>query len=44
MMRPVKDNRESKIDGAVAALMAFIAAHEPDDEDDINDFLMDPIL
>ena len=44
MLRPVKENRDSKIDGAVAALMAFIAAHEPDDEDDIDDFLKDPIL
>lgn len=43
MMRPVKENRESKIDGAVAALMAFIAAHEPA-EDNFQDFLMDPII
>lgn len=45
MLRPVKENRESKIDGAVAALMAFIAAYEPTDEDEnIDEFLMDPII
>lgn len=44
MMRPVKENRESKIDGAVAALLAFIGAYQPADEDDIDDFLMDPII
>ena len=45
MMRPVKENRESKIDGAVAALMAFIAAYEPDEDDsaDFMEFLRDPI-
>lgn len=44
MMRPVKENREKKIDGAVAALMAFIAAYQPEDYDDMTDFLQDPII
>lgn len=44
MMRPVKENRENKIDGAVAALMAFIAAHQPTDPEDLDDFLQDPII
>lgn len=44
MMRPVKENRESKIDGAVALLLAFIGVYQPADDDDIDDFLMDPII
>lgn len=44
MLRPVKENRDNKIDGAVAALMAFIAAHEPDEDEDLDDFLQDPII
>ena len=45
MMRPVKESRESKIDGAVAALLAFIGAFEPSDDDqDLDDFLLDPII
>lgn len=44
MMRPVKESRENKIDGAVALLMAFTAAYHPeDDEDDLSGMLMDPI-
>lgn len=45
MMRPVKENRESKIDGAVAALMSFIGAFEPDDndDDDFADYMRNPI-
>lgn len=44
MMRPVKENRESKIDGAVGVLMAFIGAHKPAEDDNFGDFLMDPII
>ena len=44
MMRPVKEGKDNKIDGAVAALMAFIAAYQPDDEADLDDFLLDPII
>lgn len=45
MMRPVKEGRDNKIDGAVAALMAFIAAYQPEDDDgDLDDFLLDPII
>lgn len=45
MMRPVKENRESKIDGAVALLMAFTAAYRPDDDEgDLDDFILDPII
>ncbi|MCX4186760.1 terminase large subunit [Methylophaga sp. OBS4] len=45
MMRPVKEGKDNKIDGAVAALMAFIAAYRPDEDDgDLEDFLLDPII
>lgn len=47
MMRPVKEGKDNKIDGAVAALMAFIAAYHPDDGDDDGDFdefILDPII
>lgn len=33
MTRPVKENSESKIDGAVAALMAFLKAYQPEVDD-----------
>lgn len=33
-IRPVKEGRDNKIDGAVAALMAFIKVYEPKDEYD----------
>ncbi|TNE83295.1 MAG: terminase large subunit [Gammaproteobacteria bacterium] len=33
MMRPIKENPESKIDGAVALLTAFIKAYEPEVDD-----------
>ncbi|NCG44757.1 hypothetical protein GWK94_00045 [Vibrio parahaemolyticus] len=44
MLRPVKESREAKIDGAVALLMAFIAAYNPEDDEDIGVFLNDPII
>lgn len=45
MMRPVKEGKDNKIDGAVAALMAFIAAYQPEEDDvDLNEFLLDPII
>ena len=45
MTRPIKEGKDNKIDGAVAALMAFAAAHQPDDDDgDLEDFLLDPII
>ncbi|GAB3099748.1 terminase large subunit [Aestuariicella hydrocarbonica] len=45
MMRPIKESKDTKIDGAVAALMAFIAAYQPEDDDgDLEDFLLDPII
>lgn len=45
MMRPIKEGKDNKIDGAVAALMAFIAAYQPDDDGgDLEDFLLDPII
>lgn len=34
MMRPIKESRESKIDGAVAALLAFIGAYKPEERTD----------
>lgn len=43
MMRPVKESRENKIDGAVALLMAFAAAYRPDDDED-NDFMTDTLI
>lgn len=43
MMRPVKESRENKIDGAVALLMAFAAAYRPDDDED-DDFMRDPLI
>lgn len=41
MMRPVKEVRTAKIDGAVALLMAFLLAYTPDesDEGDWDDYL-----
>src|SRR5690606_28128181 len=41
MMRPVKENRSAKIDGAVALLMAFMAAYRPeaDDEGDWDEYI-----
>ncbi|MEZ0155249.1 MAG: terminase large subunit [Candidatus Reddybacter sp.] len=40
MTRPVKENRASKIDGAVAALMAFLKLYSPDDDgEDSQDFV-----
>lgn len=45
MMRPVKEGKDNKIDGAVAALMSFIAAYTPEDDDgDLDDFILDPII
>lgn len=46
MMRPVKENRDAKIDGAVAALLAFIDAYQPEDESDgdLDDFIQDMII
>ena len=42
-VRPVKEGRDNKIDAAVAALMAFIKAYEPndgyDDQQAMSDFL-----
>ena len=34
MMRPIKESADSKIDGPVAALMAFIKAYQPELSDD----------
>lgn len=34
MMRPIKENADSKIDGAVATLMAFIKAYQPELNDE----------
>ncbi len=41
MMRPVKEGRDAKIDGAVALLMAFMAAYrqEDDDEGDWDEYI-----
>lgn len=46
MMRPTKESREAKIDGAVAALLAFIDAYQPEDDDDgdIDDFIRGMII
>lgn len=45
MQRPVKEGKDNKIDGAVAALMAFTAAYVPEDDDgDLDDFILDPII
>lgn len=45
MMRPVKEGKDNKIDGAVAALMAFTAAYIPEEDDgDLDDFILDPII
>lgn len=44
MMRPVKEGRQNKIDGAVAALLAFLAVYQPEDECDYSDFISDPII
>lgn len=45
MMRPIKEGKDNKIDGAVAALMAFVSSYRPEeDKGDINDFLNDPII
>lgn len=44
MMRPVKEKREAKIDGAVALLLSFIAAHKPQEDDSLDDFLSNPII
>lgn len=38
MMRPVKEGKDNKIDGAVAALMSFIAAYKPDEDDEGESF------
>jgi phage terminase large subunit-like protein len=34
MMRPVKEGKDNKIDGAVAALMAFISQYQPEEDDE----------
>ena len=45
MMRPVKEAKQNKIDGAVATLLSFIASYQPDDEDgDLDDFILDTII
>jgi phage terminase large subunit-like protein len=45
MMRPVKEGKDNKIDGAVAAIMAFTACYRPEDDDgDLDDFILDPII
>ncbi len=45
MMRPVKEGKDNKIDGAVAALIAFAACYKPGDDDgDLDDFILDPII
>lgn len=38
-MRPVKDARAAKIDGAVAALLAFIGQFRPEEDEDDQDFV-----
>ena len=40
MTRPVKESRENKIDGAVAALMAFLKIYAIEDEGDDQDFVV----
>jgi phage terminase large subunit-like protein len=34
LKRPVKEGKDNKIDGAVAALMAFISQYQPEEDDE----------